>query len=362
MPEPEPEEMVSLTVSLSGGLGHMTANPAAGVYRYTKGTVVTLTAEPHSYARSVDDPELDVSRAPLTGFVGSGSVPAFGTTNELVVTLTEDSSVEWRWADTVAEHRFCVFIFNDGEYEDVSDYYIFNDGIFVYNWLLADDRWLPAGSQVLFRPSDTPFDERYQYVGEVYYYNRSAQTWNSRFGQLDFRLGALGLTECGNLDDAPYQYDERGRMPVPLTVTMDRPFDLYAVYYNAEEQSAGYPPFWWYMRYLCGAELYHGADSTLTGDPDGDGFDNGAEYAEATDPVDDASFPFKLRAFSPTNLVFTGSVKGSLILERQERLGDEWRGVWTNAAVRTSVSNRVDLSAWFTSNGFFRVLYRPLQK
>ena len=101
-----------------------------------------------------------------------------------------------------------------------------------------------------------------------------------------------------------------------------------------------------------------GTDAYLDGgDPDGDGFDNLTEQREDTNPILDSSFPFRVGSFSLTNLTFVGSVKGRLIVEKCERLGGEWRGVWTNDAVRTSTTNRVDLVP-DPGSGFYRVIHR----
>ena len=112
------------------------------------------------------------------------------------------------------------------------------------------------------------------------------------------------------------------------------------------------------MRYLWGGEMMFGYDSSATGDPDGDGFDNGTECADETDPVDDGSFRFRIDAFSPTEMTFTGSVKGDLIVERCDRLGGDWKGVLTNRPPRTSTVNTVQMKETGSSNGYYRVVYQ----
>ena len=100
-----------------------------------------------------------------------------------------------------------------------------------------------------------------------------------------------------------------------------------------------------------------GYDSSATGDPDGDGFDNAAECADETDPVDDASFRFRIDAFSPSGMTFTGSTNGNLIVERRNFPEEEWFGVLTNRPPRASVTNTVQLGEFAGSNGFYRVIY-----
>ncbi len=139
---------------------------------------------------------------------------------------------------------------------------------------------------------------------------------------------------------------------------MDEGVDLCCYYYNKEEQTLDRLSYWWYMRYLWGSTMLGlGYDVTAAGDPDGDGFINKEEHDEATDPVDDASFPFRIDAFSPTNLSFRGSVKGRLIVERCDRLGGEWSPVHVDDSPRTSTSNAVGLTSTAT-NGFYRVRHR----
>ena len=122
-------------------------------------------------------------------------------------------------------------------------------------------------------------------------------------------------------------------------------------------RSTGDLPYWWYKRYLWGGEMMFGYNASSTGDPDEDGFDNGTEYADATDPVDDESFRFEIESFSPTGMTFTGSVKGKLIVERCDFLGGEWKGVLTNVPPRASTLNAVRLGEGVSSNGFYRVIY-----
>ena len=157
-----------------------------------------------------------------------------------------------------------------------------------------------------------------------------------------------------------YLLDERnGELVRSVDITMDEGVDLWSCYFNETEQSYDGLPYWWYMRYLWGGSMMFGYDSSAAGDPDGDGFDNAAECADETDPVDDASFRLRIDAFSPAEMTFTGSVKGNLIVERSDRLGGEWKGVLTNLQPRASTVNTVNLNGLESgSNGFFRVIYR----
>ena len=144
-----------------------------------------------------------------------------------------------------------------------------------------------------------------------------------------------------------------------VDITMDEGIDLWGCYFNETEQTYDGLPYWWYMRYLWGGEMMFRYDSSATGDPDGDGFLNAAEYADMTDPVDGESFRFLIDAFSPSGMTFTGSTNGNLVVERCESLGGVWSGVWTNRPPRWSTTNTVRFANGPASNAFYRVIYTP---
>ena len=178
-----------------------------------------------------------------------------------------------------------------------------------------------------------------------------------QMGPFGYRLSSIFQTTTDEIVGGFYVLDEKTKaMPRTLTITMDQGVDFYCDYYNETETRSGLP-FWWYRRHLWGGEELLGMDGTATGDPDGDGFANLAEYEDGTDPVDDTSFRFEINAFSPTGMTFTGSVKGKLIVERCERIGGTWEGVVTNAGPRTGTANTVKLPAATGANGFYRVTY-----
>ena len=77
--------VADLTVSSDYG----TPNPAVGLARYVTGTVVTA---------SVDAAVTGVeTQYVCTGWVGTEDVPASGTTNEAVFTMTTHSTIAWQW-------------------------------------------------------------------------------------------------------------------------------------------------------------------------------------------------------------------------------------------------------------------------
>jgi hypothetical protein len=65
------------------------ADPAPGAYGHAAGTVITATAPSQVSEGGY------VHR--LTGWIGTGSVPAQGTGNSVTFTLNEPSTLEWKW-------------------------------------------------------------------------------------------------------------------------------------------------------------------------------------------------------------------------------------------------------------------------
>jgi len=343
------EEHVSLSVSVDGPEGLCpVVSPSVGVYRYPKGCALTLQTGAFAYGTNGNGTVL--SRYPYLSLQGSGDVPPSATNETVTVVLGADSAVEWKFAGNPESHLLRHYVCNPGD-----SWYIFTPGDgSVRNYGLCSADWSPAGSALTVRvPDDLPLGESYEYTGYVYgehpYY----------YGTLDMRLGNVELASAD--EDGFLCHDDKYRLAREIDVTMDGAKDLWAYYYDVRETSDGVLPLWWYCRYLSGSVSQGVIDESAAeaaGDPDGDGFSNAAEYADATDPVDDASFRLKIDAISPTSMTFTGSVKGSLVVERCEALGGLWHAVCTQGPPRTSTTNRVTLTAGGSQNGFYRVLYR----
>lgn len=79
-----PQEDVSLLVAS----GYGSPTPAVGTTSNAWGTVVTC---------SVANVTSGTTQYECTGWTGTGSVPASGSSNSVVVTLEEDSSITWNW-------------------------------------------------------------------------------------------------------------------------------------------------------------------------------------------------------------------------------------------------------------------------
>ena len=333
-------ERVAVTVSVEPGLTGADVHPAAGVMLVEKGTTVTFSAPEWAY--QVTDYRTPFARHAFRGYTGTGDAPVSGNEREFSVTVSNDTSVVWRYDERVSDYLFSLCAYLEGVPEGDYNPYVY-------------EAWLPNGTTFsLLFPEEAALGDAFAYTGRYV----PPGSYRPRWGTYGFRLGAVAYARTDD-DSWMYLLDENnGEMWRSVEITMDEGIDLWSCYYNETERSNGNLPYWWYMRYLWGGEMMFGYDSSAEGDPDGDGFANAAEYADATDPVDDTSFRFKIDAFTPTNMVYTGTVKGKLIVERSDRLGGEWEGVQTNDAKRTSVTNATTLAAIGT-NGFYRVIYVP---
>ena len=333
-------ELVTVSVSVAAGAALADVHPSVGVTKVEKGSTVTFSAPEWAYQYGAYG--TPSARQAFLGFSGTGDAPASGSGREFRVTVSNDTSVTWRYDERVSDYllSFCAYLEGvpEGDYNP-----------------LVYAAWLPSGTTFrLFFPADAAVGEAVTYTG----YYREPGAYRPRAGTYVFRLGAVAYAQTDS-DAWYYLLDDRnGELCRAVDITMDEGVDLWSCYFNETERSTGDLPYWWYMRYLWGGEMMFGYDSSATGDPDGDGFDNAAECADATDPVDDESFRFRIDAFSPTEMTFTGSVKGNLIVEHCDRLGGDWKGVLTNRPPRTSTANSVQLTGNGASNGYYRVIYR----
>ena len=333
-------ELVTISVSVEAGKAQADVRPSVGITKVEKGSIVTFSAP--EWACQCSEYGTPFARQAFLGYVGTGDAPASGCEREFRVTVSNDTSVTWRYDERVSDYLFTFCAYLEGVPDNDYNPYVY-------------ETWLTNGTTfTLSFPVDAALGDMFDYTG-LY---KAPGAWRARFGTYRFRLGAVAYART---DDINWMYlvsEENGEMWRAVDITMDEGVDLWSCYFNETEQSSGGLPYWWYMRYLWGGEMMLGYDASATGDPDGDGFDNAAEYADSTDPVDDASFRFQIDGFSPTNMTFTGSVKGSLIVERCDRIGGPWKGVLTNSPPRSSTSTSVRLGECVASNGFYRVIYR----
>ena len=333
-------ELLTVSVSVEAGEALADVHPSVGIKKVEKGTTVVFSAPEWAY--QYGQLGTPFARQAYLGYVGTGDAPAAGVEREFHVTVSNDTSVVWRYDETVSDYllTFCAYLEGvpEGDYDPFM--------------CMA---WLTNGTTFsLSFPTDAARGDAFSYTGQY----RVPGAWWPRWGTYGFRLGAVAYAQTDS-DDWYYLLDEgNGEMWRAVDITMDEGVDLWSCYYNETERSVGDLPYWWYRRYLWGGEMMFGYDSSSAGDPDGDGFDNAAEYADATDPVDDASFKFQIESFSPTGMTFTGSVKGNLVVERCDRLGGTWQGVLTNAPPRAATLNAVQFGKISSSNGYYRVVYQ----
>ena len=322
---PEPES-VSLSVTVEANGANASVSPAAGVLRVPKGRPLEFSAPEWAYEySSLNTP---MTRRAYVGFTGTGDIPAQGSGRAFTAVLTNDSSVVWRYESEVSDYLYRTIVdLDDGRVHYVSS-----------------STWYPNGYGFSFRlPEDSP-------LGDPCLDPVTRQR---------YRLGAgvYALT-----DDFSGQYlmsdATRGKMWESVEITVDEGIDLWFCYYDETRKTADGLPYWWYLRYLYGGGQMLHYDGSAAGDPDGDGFANAAEYRDATDPVDDTSFRFVIDEFDRSNLVFTASVKGKLIVEAKSRWTDEWQGVVTNRqGRRPSVTNSIALPLTGDSERYFRVIH-----
>lgn len=270
---------VTLTVRKGSGEGE--ALPTFGTCEVVKDTVVELSASNPGYAYSNG---LASAEHAFVGFVGTGSIPAQGTNDTLKVLLSEDSSVEWRWADEPCAFRVRFLV----ALQDVCDQR--GNTAFI-------QRDLMLGTNEVYSieaPEDFLCDETFVQSG----FRRRGADWR------DLERGRFTMRFCG-IEYAPLNgfgelmgfESNLWQAPTSFTLTVDEPCDIVAWYYSQEKADValGYPdwcPTWWWLRYLDGADCF--SDGTVaTGpedDPDGDRRVNRREAKYETDPLDSSSY------------------------------------------------------------------------
>ncbi len=90
---------------------HGSPAPAAGPHEYTSGSVVTC---------SVENVTVGLTNYSCIGWIGSGSVPASGSSNEVVFAIDENSSITWNWQ---TNYWLDVSVSGSGSVNQVSGWY-----------------------------------------------------------------------------------------------------------------------------------------------------------------------------------------------------------------------------------------------
>ena len=226
-----------------------TPAPPYGTYLHPSGTVLRATAP-----ATIPDPDDPGGlRTACTGWTGTGSVPPTGDAPETTFTLTAPSVLSWHWQKQAALVETAT-------------------PAAIAAAVPARTNWWPLGTPAA--ASSAPAAERLD---------------NPATGETYAFAGWL-------LDGARWP---DGTSPAPLAATdipMPAPRTLAAQYLPAAlDADADGLPDWFTARYFPTAS----PASLPTADPDGDGWENAAEAADRTDPLDPASLP------TPPSIVHT---------------------------------------------------------
>lgn len=298
-----------------------------------------------------------VARHVCTGWTGTGSVPAHGTTNFVDVAITNDSTIVWHWADEPTDYLFTCIAALRGAYER-------NYGGYVPHYPVWEESWVPANAKFTIAvPEEAPCGSRTDFSGWYLPPGAAAEVGNLRqVRDAEFRLGGVFYSRTDE-DVGSWCCSANGQAWSAVEITMDEGCDLQFCYFMTNETTASGLPCWWHhWHFTFDESSAHAAPGNeATGDPDGDGFPNAAECADETDPWNGMSFRFTFDECSPTNFAWTGSTNCKFVIERATKVGDgaDWSGVWTNAAARASVTNVLEVGDWARGGGYFRLRALP---
>lgn len=345
-------DKVTLTIS-SSSPGDRLAEPPVGVCSYDVGETVTVAADDWSVvfgAGSVDVlGDTAAVRYPFVGFTGTGDVPSSGNTNVVTFTITQDSTINWSWDAAAPQYRYREYLrlygCAEGRYSPAYD--LFYD----YPYCLRDV-WLDADAKfTVALPGDVAYDP---FVRNGYFH--STDGWRTyRKGNWTYRFAqAYYLSMTG---DAMILYDDWTGQPWPsVDITMDEGCSLILDYYEKDDRidvrgNRTWAPTWWILRYMWWLDVEGGIDASETGDPDGDGFDNLAEYRVDTDPMDPMS-RLAMTGVSATNVEWTAGSEVRQVLETGASPTGPWRATYTNDTGLPRMWYNIKTSP---SNGFYRV-------
>lgn len=229
-----PELPLSISVEgISTNIPEATPTPPCGTHHYPSGTVLRVTSS--AIIPAPDSPA--THRTACIGWTAAGAPPPTGDAPDVTFTLTAPSTLTWRWQSQVALT----------ETTDPAD--------------LAPPRtnWWPLGAT-----------------------NASAAAPAAPF-----------IADCAfadwHLDGARWPDATTPASPdAPSGIPMDAPHELSSRYLPAAlDTDADGLPDWFTARYFPTG----GPDASPSADPDADGWENAAEAADHTDPLDPASVP-----------------------------------------------------------------------
>ena len=205
-----------------------TVSPDYGIHLIASGRVVYASAPLYT-------PPLSGTRFRCSGWSGSGSIPAEGVSNELAFPINDPTRLTWKW-----ETQFEMAYHSNPR------------GLFDFStWSDEGSMVTPLPAPVTLDGPDTP----YAFAGWYLDGQRQPNTHQPAFNPIP-----------------PFQ--------------LNQTHVLYARYLpkNQDSDSDGLPDWW---------ELFFFGDysPTSTADPDGDGFNNQAEYEDCSDPQSALSQP-----------------------------------------------------------------------
>lgn len=293
-----------------------------------------------------------------------------GTNVVVSLVVTNDVRVTWNYNAEADSYALRYILSAEGTFTyNGRSCHISYSGRSLLDRVVIGETWAEGGSEMAIGVPGEDLDDVRSFTNLYYKVNYGPISSLKLSTPLTLKLGAVELAERDGASGC-YATDSLGVMPSVLEFTMDGPKDVIGHYWNAAQTVSGASmPYWWYMRNLhCASD---GGYSTLSddpgdyttddGDPDGDGFGNLDEYGEGTVPVDPLSFPFRVLAFSPTNIVWLGGKTAAYKVETAESLGGG--AVWRECAAASPagvVTNSASLQpAQSESSRFFRVRAVP---
>ena len=296
-------ETVQLTVSVEGPSPGATT-PAPGVYRITKGVSVALNAE-DIICKETDGFATWLRR--VAGWTGRGDVPVSGDSGRVVVSLSQDSEITWRW-NGFTNVLLCSYLF-------LPNYP--TEGPFGYV-----DRWPKLGEVVeLVVPESTPVGSETYDISYLWQYYNDEDGKRKRLRVQ--RLGRIEIAETNSEQCEPV-VDDNGHMATRFSITMDDSLDVLYYYFDVGSTNVATTlPTWWYQRYV------------------------------TENPASNQVF---FTSVSPSRLEWTGGAGLTRVLERTPALGAvaDWQPVYTNAP-EPVLTNGWEVPSAFSTNSFYRI-------
>ncbi len=301
----EPDDgTVLLTVEAEDGVSAW-IQPSIGRHRVTRGVPIMLSAED---ALTDDGAGSVTMRRHAAGWVGGGDVPHSGVGGRMMVRLSQDSNVKWRWNDyTNVPVRSYAMIPSIGS----EDQYLF-----------YEEAWLRLGSVLNFRvPESVPGgSESFDMSAEGVEYTDEDGVRKRMTTQ---RLGRIEVAATGSSDTMPMT-NGCGHMATEFSLRIVDGTDILCYFYDVMSTNAATTlPTWWYQRYVAQ-------------DPDADSV--------------------RFTSVSPQFLEWTGGAGLNRIVERTATLGGgaDWQPVYTNAPA-PALTNRWNIPAIYSTNSFYRI-------